>query len=281
MDELFKPYRRSQIWLGEPNDAAAYHEEGTRIAERLRCLNSQELFDVAADASGYDRTRWQATLELPRDDAQRLADMLIHRSNDYWWATMVKLCPPSNSPGTINALRQRLKSSERGCRHRAMQLLSKLGDDSFTANVHAILESDDNIDRLVAISCLAARESDESLQILRNYTTIESNPLASRVDAATSLLRIGEKQYSVFLSQIAREDQSESAYYAACGIQHHHAKIEAFHLFLHILSKPDHPATPVIVMHITSLMGNHPLGFELAGLNESRRWLESAIANDR
>jgi hypothetical protein len=281
VDEQFKPYRRSQVWLGEPNDPAAYQVEGTRIADRLKFLNSQELFDVAADASEDNRTRWEATLKLPRDDAQRLTDMLVQRPDDHWWTTMVKLCPPSNSPETINALRQWLKSPKRGCRHLAMQLLSTLRDDSFTANVHAMLESDDKIDRVVAISCLAARESDESLQILRNYTANESNPLASRVDAATRLLRNGEKQFSLFLVQIAREDQSESAYYAACGIQHHHDKIEAFQLFLHILRKPDHPATPVTVMHITTLMGNYQLGFEHEGLNQSRRWLESEIANDR
>lgn len=86
MDEQFKPYRRSQIWLGEPAVADAYYDEDTKIAERLRNLNSQELYDIAADEQADDRTRWQATLKLSRDDSQRLANTLIQRSEDFWWA---------------------------------------------------------------------------------------------------------------------------------------------------------------------------------------------------
>lgn len=281
MDKQFKPYRRSQIWLGEPAVADAYNDEGTKIAERLRSLNSQELFDIAADEQADDRARWQATLKLTRDEAQRLANMLIQRSEDFWWASMVRLCPPTNSPNTIEALRQRLQSPERRCRHRAMQLLSELGDRSFAADVHAMLDSNDRIERLVAISCLAVSDFEESKQILRNYAACKSKPLRSRVDAATRLLRMGEKQYSKLLVRIAREELCESAYYAACGILHHHDRTEAFKLFLEILSKPDHAATPVSVMHITTLMGNHRLGFELDGLAHSRRWLESEIENAR
>lgn len=281
VDEQFTPYRRSQIWLGEPADAATYRDEGFRIAERLRKLETDELFDVAADPHADDRTRWQATLKLPREIVQRLANTLIQRSDDCWWATMVKLCPPSETAVTIEALRSQLQSNDKGCRHRAMQLLSKFGDDSFTANVHEMLESDDKIERLVAISCLAARGNEESSRILDDYATCDTNPIASRVDAATRLLRMGNKEYSSFLAEIARKEQSESAYYAACGIQHHHDRIEAFQLFLHIVSQPEHPAAPVTVMHITTLMGNHQLGFETEGLFATRRWLKSEIANAR
>ncbi len=162
-----------------------------------------------------------------------------------------------------------------------MQLLSAMGDNSFEANVHAMLESNDKIERLVAISCLAASASEESKQTLRIYAASEANPIQSRVDAATRLLRLGEKQYAMLLVRIAREEPSETAYYAACSIQHHHDKTEAFKLFLQILSKPDHAAAPIVVMHITILTGDHRLGFELAGLAQSRRWLESEIENAR
>ena len=69
MNEHFRPYRRSLVWLGEPGDAAAYREESTRIAERLQGLNALEWFDVAADEREADRSRWQATFTLTRDDS--------------------------------------------------------------------------------------------------------------------------------------------------------------------------------------------------------------------
>lgn len=281
MDEQFKPYRRSQIWLGEPAVADAYHDEGNKIAERLRNLNSQELFDIAADEHADDRARWQATLKLSRDEAQRLANMLIQRSDDHWWASMVRICPPTKSPETIEALRQRLKSPNRSCRHRAMQLLSKMGDNSFATNVHAMLDSNDGVERLVAISCMELVDSQESKQVLRDYATCETNPIRSRVNAATSLLRMGEKEFATLLVRIALGESGQAAYYAACSILYHQDCIEGYKLFLQILNKPDHPAKSIAVLHITNVMGNLELGFEQAGLAAARSWLESEIESAR
>lgn len=281
MDDQFIPFQRSQFWLGLPDEADAYRDEGVRIDESLSELEVGELFDVAADRHANERTRWLAALKLPREVAQRLANTLIRRSDDYWWATMVKICPPSDSSETIEALREQLQSENRGCRHRAMQLLSKLGDNSFAADAQKMLTSEDKIERMVAISCLAASGNEESIRMLDNYVMCDVNPIASRVDAAIQLLRMGNSQYSSFLAKIAHEEQNESAYHAACGVQHHHDKIEGYQLFLHILRQSDHVAAPVTVMHVTALMGNHQLGFEMEGLCASRDWLESEIAKAR
>lgn len=281
MEEKFSPYLRSQIWLGEPEEAAAYQEEGTKITERLRGLNIQELFDIAADERSDDRVRFHAALKLPFDDAQKLANILIQRSEDHWWASMVRLCPPTKSPETIEALQQRLKSPNRSCRHRAMQLLSKMGDNSFATNVHAMLDSNDGIERLVAISCMELVDSQESKQVLRDYATCETNPIRSRVNAATSLLRMGEKEFATLLVRIALGESGQAAYYAACSILYHQDCIEGYKLFLQILNKPDHPAKPIAVLHIANVMGNLDLGFDQAGLAAARSWLESEIDSAR
>lgn len=194
---------------------------------------------------------------------------------------MVRLCPPARTPETIKALRSQLYSKDKGCRYRALQLLCEFGDDSFASKIQQMLESDDIVERLVAISCLASRGNKESSRILDDYAKCDANPIASRVEAAIRLLRMGNKQYSSFLAQIARTDQSESAYHAACGIQHHHDKTEAFQLFLFIISRNGHPAAPATVLHVTTLMGNFELGLEAEGLFASRCWLESEIAKAR
>lgn len=280
MNNRFQPYQRSQVWLAEPDKAAAYRQEGEQIASRLNKLSNEELFVLAANASEEDRVRWEAALRLPREKMQELVDVLVQREEDYWWASVVRLCAPSNTADVQHSLRKQLDSPERGCRHRAMQLLSRMGDDTAISREHEMLDSEDHRARLVAVTCLQGRDSDESRAKLRCYVAEEANPIATRVRAATALLMLGESEYSEVLRNIALNEQSRSAFEAAVSIQHHGDKLQGFELFAQILIEPDHPAAAITVLHVTTLMGKHQLGYELVGLDESRKWLASQLAED-
>lgn len=280
MGEHFQPYERSQIWLGESAARAVYDEESRAIASRLYDLKEEEIYVIAADATEGDRVRWEATLRLPRERAQQLADELLQREEDYWWASMVRLCAPSRNSVVMHSLRKQLTSPSRGCRVRAMQLLARMGDDSVLPRVHEMLDSKYDLDRLVAVTCLQAYGSEDSKATLRRYVAHEPNPIATRVRAADALLRLGERGFADVLIDIATMHQSSSAYNAACGILHHLDKRRGFELFAHILAQADHPAASVTVMHVTRLMGNHELGFESSGLDVSRLWLASQLAKD-
>lgn len=278
MTDDFQPKRRPQI---DPAELAALEEVGDRIAERLRELDASALYDIAADACEPERVRWEAAFRLPRELAQLLADTLIQR-RDEWWVTMVLICPPTDSPATpatVEALKQQLSSPVRGCRLRAMQLLSKMRGMSLEAEVSSMLAGDDQRDRFVAVTCLAARNDEASVKSLADYVGCDANPVKTRIEAAVALLRLGHADSVSFLRRIAQEDGSENAYDAAVGVLHHHDKIEGYRLFQFILSKPDHAAAPMTVCHVCHNMGNYELGYEAAGLIEARRWLSSQIGN--
>lgn len=280
MSTQFKPYQRSQMWLAEPAQAAAYREEGDHIALRLNNLSNEELFAFAANISEYDRVRWEAALRLPREKMQELVDVLVQREDDHWWVSVVRLCAPSNTADIKHCLRKRIDSHDRGRRHRAMQLLARMGDDTAIAQEHELLDSKDSAERLVAVTCLQGRDSDESRAKLRCYVAAEANPIETRVRAATALIKLGESEYSDILRSIALNEQSKSAYEAAVSIHNHVDKLKGFELFAQILDEPDHPAAAITVLHVTNLMGKHELGYELVGLEESRKWLASQLAGD-
>ena len=280
MSEKFQPYRRSQIWLGEPAELAAYRQEGEQINSRLYGSSEDKLYVIAADVTEEERVRWEAALRLSRERAEELANELVQREGDYWWASMVRLCPPSATVDIKRSLQNHSVSPDTRCRYRAMQLLSRMGEDSLMPRVFEMLKSSVKIERLIAVTCLEARDSQESRSRLQSYVADESNPTITRVRAATSLLRLGDSGYARILTDIALHINSESAYYAACSILHLVGKRQGLELFASILSQADHPAAPVTVMHVANLMGDYEQGFELAGLDKSRRWLETQLSNE-
>ena len=242
-------------------------------------LKSTELFSLACNVDVDNETRLQAARKIPWHLTQRLINVLISRPDDVLWPALEKFNRLSDTPPNREALRLQLGNQYTRSRHRAMEILSEFGDDSISGQIDSMLGCDDRTAQLSAIWCLTFRGNESSKNRLREYVRSKTAPINSKVDAAKGLLQLGEMKYMIFLRRVARSDQSEVAYHAACGIQRYN-RIETYRLFLRILSNASHPASPVTVLHVaTNFMKQHQLGYKHEGLEKSRRWLKTELEN--
>ena len=230
------------------------------IEARLRDFDATDLFQVAADISEAGRARRIAMQRLLMPEMQRLSDELVLRPDDGTKWMAFSRCAPTKTDAAILALRRCLDSASRRDQRLGLYELSRMGDRAAISQMEAMLTNEDPDEHRFAISCIAQRDDEVALGLLRAYASCESNPLDIRVQAAGSVLSKGFDDVLPFLECTAKSEV-ESAYYAAINIQQHN-RLAGLRLLDAILAIPAHPAAPIIVLDIFSKI-------EFRGIKES------------
>jgi len=252
-------------------------DERAMIDERLDGLEADAIYEICADRTEPQNTRFFGALRLPPKRQTQLIDCLVLDSSDVLWTALHKWIPLSDSLKLRGVLRQYFDESTDEFRSAAIHILAKFGDECVLSNAEGLLASSDSLDRVLAVASLRMLGSDAAWETLRRYWPQVNQPLDTRVRAAGDLLQYGEVEPLPFLIETAQQDQTETAYYSLMSIYHHHDKVVGLQFMYDILNTTMHGAQGVTLQHVAGMMGDLSIRDQHDGLNVAREWLATQL----
>ena len=280
MNDHFEPMERSDLWLSDPADAAAWTQINQEASAAIEGLSVQELRDVVSDRNRPERIRCHALHRLPADEVTCLLGDLLWNDDDNYWTVMIG-CFRLDSQRVRSGLHRHRKSSVLRNRLAAITGLSILKDTSVLADIDDVLMqtgADDSVSTLRAIHALGRLACSESRDRLIALIRDERLAQQVRVCASEEMLSIGQVSPALeYLTSIAATCRGMEAPNAARSIRTVDRPL-GNRLMLAILENGDVCAKQIAVFYLSAEMDQLDAPFIPSGLQCAKEYLRSLIS---